>query len=258
MTQLTKDAVLPLGVKPRDADRSKNFFALGLVSWMYTRPVEPTLEWIERRFASKPLVRDANVAAFKAGYAFGETAELFDHPYVVRPAHHEPGTYTNITGNTALAWGLVAAGRLAKLPMFLGVVPDHAGVGHPPRAVQAQGLRHPHAAGRGRDRRHRRRPGRGVRRAPGRDDDERSGRGPEGRDDGPGGEPRAAAAGDRHPAGRSVDGPADQDRGGRPAHGHVRPPRRVAAAGAGDAEPEPLLRGGHRGGPDRARSTGRR
>jgi 2-oxoglutarate ferredoxin oxidoreductase subunit alpha len=123
MTQLTKDAVLPLGVKPRDADRSKNFFALGLVSWMYTRPVAPTLDWIERRFASKPLVRDANVAAFKAGYAFGETAELFDHPYMVRPAEHAPGTYTNITGNTALAWGLVAAGRLSGLPLFLGSYP---------------------------------------------------------------------------------------------------------------------------------------
>jgi 2-oxoglutarate/2-oxoacid ferredoxin oxidoreductase subunit alpha len=123
MTSLTKDAALPLGVKPRDADRSKNFFALGLVSWMYTRPVEPTFEWIERRFGTSPLVRDANIAAFKAGYAFGETAELFDHPYVVRPAQQSPGTYTNITGNTALAWGLVAASQLAKLPLFLGSYP---------------------------------------------------------------------------------------------------------------------------------------
>ncbi|HET7722329.1 MAG TPA: 2-oxoacid:acceptor oxidoreductase subunit alpha [Acidimicrobiales bacterium] len=123
MTQLTKDAVMPLGVKPRDADRSKNFFALGLVSWMYTRPVEPTVQWIERRFASKPQVRDANLAAFKAGHAFGETAELFDHPYNVRPAHQEPGTYTNITGNTALAWGLVAASQQAGLPLFLGSYP---------------------------------------------------------------------------------------------------------------------------------------
>jgi 2-oxoglutarate ferredoxin oxidoreductase subunit alpha len=123
MTQLTKDAVLPLGVKPRDADRSKNFFALGLVSWMYTRPMEPTLEWIERRFGPKPLVRDANLAAFRAGHAFGETAELFDHPYVVRPAHQEPGTYTNITGNTALSWGLVAASVQSKLPLYLGSYP---------------------------------------------------------------------------------------------------------------------------------------
>jgi len=123
MTQLTKDAVLPLGVKPRDADRSKNFFALGLVSWMYTRPVEPTVAWIEQRFASKPLVRDSNLAAFKAGHAFGETAELFDHAYTVRPAHLHPGTYTNITGNTALAWGLIAAARQAGLPLFLGSYP---------------------------------------------------------------------------------------------------------------------------------------
>ncbi|MBA2280516.1 MAG: 2-oxoacid:acceptor oxidoreductase subunit alpha [Actinomycetota bacterium] len=123
MTQLTKDAAAPFGVKPRDADRSKNFFALGLVSWMYTRPVEGTLAWIEKRFASKPLVRDSNVAAFKAGFAFGETAELFDHPYSVRPAVQAPGTYTNITGNTALAWGLIAAATQAKLPLFLGGYP---------------------------------------------------------------------------------------------------------------------------------------
>jgi 2-oxoglutarate ferredoxin oxidoreductase subunit alpha len=123
MTQLTKDAVLPLGVKQRDADRSKNFFALGLVSWMYTRPLEPTIDWIERRFGPKPLVKDANLAAFKAGHAFGETAELFDHAYVVRPAKQAPGTYTNITGNTALAWGLVAASQLSKLPLFLGSYP---------------------------------------------------------------------------------------------------------------------------------------
>src|SRR5947208_1357206 len=123
MTSLTKGAVTPLGIKPRDADRSKNFFALGLVSWMYTRPVEPTLQWITERFGKTPQVADANTAAFKAGHAFGETAELFDHPYQVKPAHQAPGTYTNITGNVALAWGIVAAGQLAKLPVFLGSYP---------------------------------------------------------------------------------------------------------------------------------------
>jgi 2-oxoglutarate/2-oxoacid ferredoxin oxidoreductase subunit alpha len=123
MTSLTKDAVAPLGVKPRDAERSKNFFALGLVSWMYTRPSEPTLQWIDEKFAAKPQVVAANRAAFATGHAFGETAELFDHPYAVRPAAHPAGTYTNITGNTALAWGLVAAGQLAKLPIFLGSYP---------------------------------------------------------------------------------------------------------------------------------------
>jgi 2-oxoglutarate ferredoxin oxidoreductase subunit alpha len=123
MTSLTKQAVEGLGVKPRDAERSKNFFALGLVSWMYTRPAQPTLDWIEAKFAGKPMVRDANTAAFKAGHAFGETAELFEYKYSVKPAELAPGTYTNITGNTALAWGLIAAGQQAKLPVFLGSYP---------------------------------------------------------------------------------------------------------------------------------------
>jgi 2-oxoglutarate/2-oxoacid ferredoxin oxidoreductase subunit alpha len=123
MTSLTKGAVESLGVKPRDAERSKNFFALGLVTWMYTRPVDKTLEWIQQRFASKPMVAAANTAAFKAGHAFGETAELFDHPYEVKPAALPAGTYTNVTGNTALSWGLIAASQLAKLPLFLGSYP---------------------------------------------------------------------------------------------------------------------------------------
>ncbi|HEU5084020.1 MAG TPA: 2-oxoacid:acceptor oxidoreductase subunit alpha [Acidimicrobiales bacterium] len=123
MTELTKKSVEHLGVKPRDAERSKNFFALGLVSWMYTRPVEPTLEWIKDKFAKSPDVIEANTAAFKAGHAFGETAELFDHAYEVKPAEKLPGTYTNITGNTALAWGLIAASKLANMPLFLGSYP---------------------------------------------------------------------------------------------------------------------------------------
>src|SRR5688500_5788940 len=93
MTSMTLEAAKPTGAKPRDAERSKNFFALGLVSWMYTRPVEPTLTWIEEKFSSKPLVRDANVLAFKAGWNFGETAELFANTYEVKPTSFEPGTY---------------------------------------------------------------------------------------------------------------------------------------------------------------------
>ncbi len=123
MTTLTKDAVSPLGVKPRDAERSKNFFALGLLSWMYTRPLGPTVEWVTDKFAAKEAVRDANLAALKAGHAFGETAELFDHPYRVKPATLAKGTYTNITGNSALAWGLIAASQLSGLPIFLGSYP---------------------------------------------------------------------------------------------------------------------------------------
>ena len=123
MTSMTLEAAKPTGAKPRDAERSKNFFALGLVSWMYTRPVESTATWIEQRFADKPLVRDANLLAFRAGYNFGETAELFANAYEVKPTDFAPGTYTNISGNVALAWGLVAAGQLAKLPVFLGSYP---------------------------------------------------------------------------------------------------------------------------------------
>jgi 2-oxoglutarate ferredoxin oxidoreductase subunit alpha len=123
MTSLTKEVCADLGVKPRDAERSKNFFALGLVSWMYTRPIEPTLEWIGTKFAKNELVQSANRAAFTAGYNFGETTEAVGHRYEVRPASLPSGEYTSITGNMALSWGLVAAGQLAKLPVTLGSYP---------------------------------------------------------------------------------------------------------------------------------------
>ena len=121
MTSLTQAAALPLGVKGRDAERSKNFFALGMISWLYSRPLEPTIEWINARF--KDLVRESNLAAFRAGFHFGETTELFDHRYEIDPAPMPAGEYTNISGNVALAWGLIAAGHLAKLPVFLGSYP---------------------------------------------------------------------------------------------------------------------------------------
>jgi 2-oxoglutarate/2-oxoacid ferredoxin oxidoreductase subunit alpha len=123
MTSITMEAVKPSGTKPRDAERSKNFFALGLISFMYTRPVESTLEWIGERFAKLPMVAEANTLAFKAGYNFGDTAELFDSLYEIKPAPLKPGPYTNISGNRALSWGLIAAGQLAKLQVFLGSYP---------------------------------------------------------------------------------------------------------------------------------------
>ncbi len=123
MTDLTLKATASLGVKSRDAERSKNFFALGLISWCYSRPIDSTLEWIEEKFAKNALVMASNKAAFTAGYNFGETTELFDHPFQVAAARLPAGEYTNITGNTALAWGLVAAGQCAKLPVFLGSYP---------------------------------------------------------------------------------------------------------------------------------------
>jgi 2-oxoglutarate ferredoxin oxidoreductase subunit alpha len=123
MTSLTLEACKPTGAKPRDAERSKNFFALGLVSWIYGRPTETTLTWIQKRFAKTPLVAEANELAFRAGVNFGETAELFESIYDVPKADLAPGLYTNVTGNTALAWGLLAAAHQARLPLFLGSYP---------------------------------------------------------------------------------------------------------------------------------------
>ena len=123
MTSMTLEATKELGVKPRDAERSKNFFALGLVSWMYTRPVDDTIEWIQTKFAKRDMVKAANLAAFKAGYNFGETAELFEHPYEVAPARLAPGKYRNITGNVALSYGLIAASQQAKVPLLYASYP---------------------------------------------------------------------------------------------------------------------------------------
>ena len=123
MTKLTREVCADLDVKTRDAERSKNFFALGLVSWMYTRPTKPTLDWIGEKFAGKDKIIAANTAAFKAGHAYGETAELGSHVVAIAPAKLDPGTYTNINGNIALSWGLVAASQQSGLPMFLGSYP---------------------------------------------------------------------------------------------------------------------------------------
>jgi 2-oxoglutarate ferredoxin oxidoreductase subunit alpha len=123
MTTLTLEACKPTGAKPRDAERSKNFFALGLVSWLYQRPTDVTERWIGERYGKNPIVVEANRLAFRAGYNFGETAELFDSVYEIPAAEHAPGTYTNITGNTALAWGLIAAAQLGGVPLFLGSYP---------------------------------------------------------------------------------------------------------------------------------------
>ena len=129
MTSITLESTKDLGVKPRDAERSKNFFALGLLSWMYTRPIDPIVEWINERFGSKPTVRDANLAAFKAGYHFGETAELFDHPWEVLPADLPPGRYRNISGNVALAYGLIAASQSSRSRLKRRA-PEATEVGH--------------------------------------------------------------------------------------------------------------------------------
>ena len=123
LTGMTVEAVKEFGLSRKDAARAKNMFALGLLSWMYGRPVESTISFLERRFAKVADIRDANVTAFKAGWNFGETTETFVVSYEIKPAPMPAGTYRNITGNLALSYGLVAAGVQSGLPVFLGSYP---------------------------------------------------------------------------------------------------------------------------------------
>jgi 2-oxoglutarate/2-oxoacid ferredoxin oxidoreductase subunit alpha len=123
LTSMTVKALDEFEITRKEAERAKNMFALGLLSWLYDRPAEGTLKFLETKFAAKPEIMRANIAALQAGWNYGETTESFSVRYAVKPASLEPGTYRNITGNTALAYGLVAASQLAKLPLFLGSYP---------------------------------------------------------------------------------------------------------------------------------------
>jgi 2-oxoglutarate ferredoxin oxidoreductase subunit alpha len=121
ITSLTREALRENKLDARAADRSKNFFALGLMCWLYGRPLDATLRWMKGRFEGSVL--DANLKALKAGIHFGETTELFPVSFSVPKAKIQPGVYRNITGNTALAWGIVAAGVQMEKPVFLGAYP---------------------------------------------------------------------------------------------------------------------------------------
>src|SRR5947207_1555424 len=123
MTTITLRATEGQPITKKDAERSKNFFALGLISWMYGRPIDVTIRWIEKKFSSKTDIRDANLSAFKAGYNFGETTELFAHSYEVKPAPADPGTYRNVSGAQSLAWGLVAASVKSGLSLYYASYP---------------------------------------------------------------------------------------------------------------------------------------
>ncbi|MGX7824220.1 2-oxoacid:acceptor oxidoreductase subunit alpha [Actinokineospora sp. 24-640] len=123
MATLTQGALAETGLGKKDAERCKNMFALGLLSWMYHRPTEGTERFLREKFARKPDIAEANVLAFRAGYYYGETTEAFAVTYEVAPANLNPGTYRQITGNTALAYGLVAAAEQSALPIFLGTYP---------------------------------------------------------------------------------------------------------------------------------------
>ena len=121
VTTLNREALQGLGLGARDVDRSKNFFALGILYWLYNRPMEPTERWLASKFKGEVL--EANLRTLRAGHAFGETTELFPISYTVGKAKIEAGTYRNITGNTAIAWGVVAAGVQLDRPVFFGAYP---------------------------------------------------------------------------------------------------------------------------------------
>ncbi len=124
LTTMTIEALKEIeGITKREAERAKNMFALGLMSWLYGRPTEATIEFLRSKFAKRPEIAEANVKAFNTGYAFGETTESFTVQYEVKPAALRPGVYRGITGNQALAYGLVAASVKSGLPLFLGAYP---------------------------------------------------------------------------------------------------------------------------------------
>ncbi|MEJ2888350.1 2-oxoacid:acceptor oxidoreductase subunit alpha [Actinomycetospora aeridis] len=123
MATLTRGALEPTGMSKKDAERAKNMFALGLLSWMYHRGTEGTEQFLREKFAKKPELAEANILAFRAGWNYGETTESFAVTFEVAPARLAEGTYRQITGNLALAYGVVAAGQQSKLPVFLGTYP---------------------------------------------------------------------------------------------------------------------------------------
>ncbi len=123
ISTLNARALESLEMTSKQVDLTKNFFALGVMFWLYERSMDPTLRWIEDKFSKRPIVVEANQRALKAGYAFGETTEIFHTHYRVAPAHLKPGRYRNITGNEATALGFVAASRLADRPLFYGSYP---------------------------------------------------------------------------------------------------------------------------------------
>ncbi|PKW26379.1 2-oxoacid:acceptor oxidoreductase subunit alpha [Phycicoccus duodecadis] len=124
LTSITVEALAGFeGLSRKEKERAKNMFALGLLSWMYTRPTTGTEAFLEKKFGARPEILAANLAALRAGWNYGETTEDFASSYVVQPAPMPPGTYRNVTGNTALALGLVAAAHRAGRPLLLGSYP---------------------------------------------------------------------------------------------------------------------------------------
>ena len=143
LSSITVEALRGFPISNKDAERAKNMFALGLLCWMYDRPTDSTVEYLRRRFGKRAEIADANVAAFQAGYAFGDTTETFATRYEVRPAHMPDGLYRNVSGNLALCYGLLAGTQKAGTPLFLGAYPitPASDLLHELARHQAQGVR---------------------------------------------------------------------------------------------------------------------
>ena len=120
---LTRRALEDSGLDAKSQERCKNFFALGMAYWMFSRPIEGTIQWLEKKFAAKPQIAAANILVMKAGYNYCDITEVFHTRYEIEPAKLPPGVYRNITGSSALALGLIAASRKSGLPLFLGAYP---------------------------------------------------------------------------------------------------------------------------------------
>lgn len=123
ITTLTLNALEGMGLSMKEMTRCKNFFTLGLIYWMFDRPLEPTIKWIKEKFTKNPKIAEANEKALKAGYYYGETTEIFTMRFSIKPAKLEPGVYRNVMGNEALALGFVAASKISGLPLFQGSYP---------------------------------------------------------------------------------------------------------------------------------------
>ncbi len=253
MTTLTLGAVESIGATKKDGQRAKNMFALGLLSWMYGRPSRaPARRSSGRSSPASPRSPRPTCWRCKAGWNYGETTEAFGTTYEVAPAKLKPGEYRQISGNTALAYGIVAAGQLADIQVVLGSYPIT-----PASDILHELSKHKNfnvltfqaedeIAGIGAAHR------RLLRRRARRDQHLGSRRLAEVRGHRPGRDDRTAAARRRRAARRPVHRPAHQDRAGRPAAGDVRPQRRVAGRGAGAAVALGLLRGRRRGRAHRA------
>ena len=251
LTSMTVEALKDVDVTRKEAERAKNMFALGLLCWLYHRPTEGTIDFLEKKFASKPTLLRANTIAFETGWSFGETTEDFSVSYEIKPAPVRPGRYRNISGNLAMAYGLLAASWRSSLPLFLGSYPitpasdilhelsKHKRFGV--RTFQAEdeiaGIGAALGAAFGGHL--------GVTTTSG------PGPGPQGRDGRARRLARAAPGHLQHPARRTVDRSTDQDRAVRPAPGSLRTQWRGTRAGRRPPLPQRLLRRDGRGSPHR-------